>query len=84
MIASSTTSPIASTRASSVSRLIVYPKTNMMKKAPMSDSGMAIVGMTTERKEARKRKITSVTMTSASTSVWLTSRIELFTYFVAS
>ena len=41
----------------------------MMAKVPISDSGMATMGMSTERGEPKKAKITSMTMTSASTKV---------------
>ena len=74
-IASSTTSPIASTMARSVSRLIVKPIASMRKQAPTSESGMATIGMMTERTEPRKRKMTTITITSASTSVCMTSLI---------
>ena len=56
----------------------------MMKNVPTRDSGMAMTGMLTERTEARNRKITAVTISRASTRVVTTSRIELFTYRVAS
>ena len=77
-MASSTTSPIASTMASSVSRLMVKPIASMRKQAPTSDSGIATIGMMTERTEPRKRKMTTTTMTSASTSVLMTSSIALW------
>ena len=51
----------------------------MMKNAPISDNGMATVGMSTERIEPRERKITRVTMSRASIRVITTSWIELFT-----
>ena len=54
MMASSTTRPIASTSASSVSRLIEKPKASIMMKVPISDSGIATTGITTERSEPRK------------------------------
>jgi hypothetical protein len=84
MMASSTTKPMASTRASRVSRLIVNPRASMMAKVPISDSGIATTGMSTERGEPRKAKITSMTMTRASTSVTATSWMELFTKSVES
>ena len=49
----------------------------MMKKVPTSDSGIAITGTVTARRLPRKRKITTVTMASASTSVLTTSLIEV-------
>ncbi len=56
----------------------------MMKNAPISDSGMAMVGIITDRTEHRKRKITAVTISRALISVLITSLMELFTYLVAS
>ena len=47
----------------------------MMKNVPISDSGIAISGTMTARKLPRNRKITSVTISSASTSVLITSLI---------
>ena len=76
-IASSTTRPIASTIASSVSRLMVKPITSMRKHAPTRESGIATSGMMTERAEPRNRKITTITMASASTRVVTTSSIAL-------
>ena len=84
MIASSTTSPIASTSASSVSRLMEKPNTSIMVKVPISDSGMAITGISTERGEPRKANTTRVTISSASTSERTTSWIELETKSVES
>ena len=84
MIASSTTRPIASTNDNSVSRLIVKPKANIIMKVPISDTGIAIAGITTERNEPRNRKTTKITMTIASTRLRTTSRIELFTKSVKS
>ena len=44
--------------ASSVSRFSVKPKTCIRKTAPMSESGIATSGISTERNEPRNRKIT--------------------------
>ncbi len=84
MMASSTTSPIASTSASSVSRLIENPKISIRVKVPTSDSGIATVGIATERTEPRNRNTTKVTISSASTNVRITSLIALFTNSVES
>ena len=84
MIASSTTRPIASTIASKVKRLIEKPKISIMVKVPTSDKGMATVGITTERTEPRNAKTTRITITSASSSVRMTSLIALFTNSVES
>ncbi len=50
----------------------------------MSDSGIATVGIATERTEPRKANTTSVTMTSPCASVQTTSSIALFTNLVES
>ena len=84
MIASSTTKPMASTKASKVSRLIEKPNTSMAAKVPISDSGIATTGITTERGEPRKRKTTSVTIRIVSPSERSTSLIELCTNTVES
>ncbi|OIQ68818.1 hypothetical protein GALL_495850 [mine drainage metagenome] len=76
MIASSTTRPIARTIASKVSKLIEYPSICMMKNVPISDSGIATTGTKMALKLPRNRKITTVTITSASTSVLTTSVID--------
>ena len=57
-MASSTTSPTDSTMASSVSRLSVKPNTCIRNTAPISESGMATSGISTERNEPRNRKMT--------------------------
>ena len=75
-MASSTTSPIASTIASSVSRLMLNPITSIRLQTPTSDSGMVTTGMITERNDARNRKITTTTMMTASPRVFSTSSID--------
>ena len=42
------------------------PKTCIRNTAPMSDTGMATTGTSTERSEPRKRKMTMMTMSSVS------------------
>ena len=79
MMASSTTRPIASTNASSVSRLIEKPNTSMKVKVPTSESGIATTGINTERGEPRKTNTTSVTISTAITSVRTTSWMALLT-----
>ena len=83
-IASSTTRPTERTIASSVSRLIVNPTISIRKTAPMSESGIATTGMSTERHEPRKRKITTMTIRSVSPRVVRTSRIASRMYSVES
>jgi len=58
MIASSTTRPIARTRASSVSRFMEKPNISIIVKAPINDSGIATVGISTERSEPRNTNTT--------------------------
>ena len=72
-MASSTTRPTESTMASSVSRLRVKPNICIKNMLPMSDTGIAITGIRTERAEPRKRKITTITINSVSIKVPLTS-----------
>ncbi len=67
---------MASTMASSVSRLRLKPSASITDMMPTSDSGMVTIGMITERGEPRKRKMTMMTMTAASSSVHSTSLIE--------
>ena len=56
----------------------------MKMNAPISDSGMASTGISTERGEPKKANTTSVTIISASTSVETTSWIAEFTNLVES
>ena len=76
-MASSTTRPTERTMASSVSRLMVNPNTCTRKMPPMSETGMATTGTRAERKEPRKRKMTTMTMSSVSRRVLTTSRMAL-------
>ncbi len=55
-----------------------------MKNVPTSDSGMATMGIAVARTLPRNRKMTTVTMTRASASVLMTSRMELRTNMVVS
>ena len=75
-IASSTTSPIASTIASSVSVLIVNPNRYMSPNAPTSDTGIVTIGITVARRLRRNRKITSTTSPIASPIAWNTDLID--------
>ena len=78
-MASSTTRPIASTIASSVNRLIEKPQASIRAAVPISDSGMVTTGMMTARNVPRNRKITTMTITTASISVCFTSLMEALT-----
>ena len=75
-IASSTTSPIASTSARSVSVLTVKPNAYIKPNAPISDTGIVTMGMTVARNDRKKKKITNTTSTIASPIVWNTDLIE--------
>ena len=50
----------------------------------MSESGIAASGINTERNEPRNRKITTLTISSVSVSVFKTSWMASSMYFVAS
>ena len=75
-MASSTTSPTASTMASSVSVLTEKPNAHMKTNAPTSETGMVTIGTRVARKLRRKTKITSTTRTIASTIVSKTFSID--------
>ena len=63
---------------------MVNPMSSIRNPAPTSESGIATSGMITERMEPRKRKITIMTMMSASMSVSTTSLMAPLIYAVAS
>ena len=63
--------------ASRVSRLTVKPKACIRKTPPISDTGIATTGIRTERKEPRKRKMTTMTISSVSPRVLSTSWMAL-------
>ncbi len=75
-IASSTTRPMANAMARSVRRLMLKPRASRAIPMPTSDNGIVTMGMTTDRTEPRKRKITTSTISVASTIVVSTSWIE--------
>ena len=83
-IASSTSSPIASTRPNIVSVLMVNPNAAMIPKVPRSTTGTAMVGISVARRFCRKRYITRNTSAMPSNSVFTTSVIEIFTNGVMS
>ena len=67
---------MASTMASSVSRFRLKPRASISMQPPMIESGIVTTGMSTERIEPRNRKITTMTMPTASIKVLVTSSIE--------
>jgi hypothetical protein len=83
-MASSTTMPMASTSANRVSVLIEKPTSHRPAKAPISDTGTAIIGISVARQVCRNRNTTASTSSAASTMVMLTSRMEASTKRVVS
>ena len=83
-IASSTTMPMASTIANSVSVLIEKPNSHKPAKVPMSDTGTASIGISVARQVCKKTNTTSTTMIAASMMVTPTSLIDAETKRVVS
>ena len=83
-IASSTTMPIASTRANSVSTLIVKPSSSSPRNVPTTLTGTASIGISVARQLWRKTNTTRVTSSMASTSVVTTSLMDAVTNGVVS
>ena len=77
MMASSTTMPIDKTRPNSVITLMLNPSAFSAANVPISETGMAIDGITVIRQFCRNTYTTSTTRISASSSVFTTSLIEL-------
>ena len=75
-IASSTTKPTESVRASSEMLSMLKPKKYITPKVPMIEMGIAMLGMMVAAAERRKRKITSTTKMIARTRVNFTSCTE--------
>ena len=78
-IASSHTSPIASTSPTSVRMLIENPRAYMMKNAETMLTGMARTGITVARQSRRKAKMMNATRANATSSVSCTSETLLRT-----
>lgn len=57
---------------------------SITQKAPIRDKGIAIIGITTERIDPRKIKITTVTIKNASNKERMTSWMEELTNKLAS
>ena len=83
-IASSTTMPMASTSANRVSVLMEKPTSHSPAKAPISDTGTAIIGISVARQVCRNRNTTASTSSAASKMVVFTSLIEASTKRVVS
>ena len=72
-MASSTTMPTASTRPNSVSTFRVKPKAIITPKVPISETGMARIGMVAARQFCRNSSTTSTTRNTASPIVTASS-----------
>ena len=83
-MASSTTMPMASTSANRVSVLIENPASHRPAKAPIKDTGTAIIGISVARQVCRNRNTTPSTSSAASKMVIVTSLIEASTKRVVS
>ena len=68
-MASSTTKPMASTKASRVKVLMENPNKAIKAKVPIKLTGIVTKGMIEARTVRRKTKITKATSTAASTMV---------------
>ena len=75
-MASSTTRPMASTSASSVSVLIEKPSAYMIAQAPISETGIVTSGISVARRLRRKKKMIASTSRTASPMVANTDLIE--------
>ena len=65
-IASSTTRPVANVIPNNVRELIEKPKMRIKAKVPIRETGIVTAGMIVARQSSRKRKITAITMMTAS------------------
>ena len=83
-MASSTTIPTASTSPNSDSVLSVKPNVAMKKKVPISDTGMAMSGITAARQVCRNITTTSTTSTMASRIVSCTASTDCWINCVGS
>ena len=83
-MASSTTSPMASTRPKSDSVLMEKPRAGNSMNVPTSDTGTASSGISVARKPCRKTKTTMTTRMIASTSVLTISLMPSVTASVVS
>src|SRR3546814_8338329 len=72
-MASSTTMPMASTMPNNVSMLMEKPKAAMTAKVPMSETGIATIGISAVRQDCRK---TRTTRTTSSRSEEHTSELQ--------
>ena len=75
-MASSTTMPTASTRPNSERLFRLKPNSVMKKNVPVSETGMAMIGITAARQVCRNMMITSTTSTTAMRMVISTSSTD--------
>src|ERR1700691_4136852 len=83
-MASSTTSPVASVMPNMVSELIENPKILTKANVPTRATGIVMAGIMVARQSSRKKKMTTMTITIASSNVTTTSWIESPTTVVVS
>ena len=83
-MASSTTNPIASTMPSMLTVLSEKPSASITASVAISETGMAMAGMTVLRQLCRNRNTTAMTSASASPRVMTTSCIDAETKIVVS
>ena len=83
-MASSTTSPMASTMPSRLSMLSEKPSASITASVATSDTGIAMVGMMVVRQLCRNTNTTATTSTNASSRVITTSCMEAETKRVVS
>src|SRR5215472_23241 len=79
IMASSTTMPIASTKPNIVSVLMEKPSNEKNAKVPMTETGIARIGINVDLQFCKKKNTTSVTNPNAISKVFTTSSIETFT-----
>ena len=76
-MASSTISPVASTSASSVTRLTENPSAQIPASTPLSATGMVVLGITVGRHARKNSSIVPTTTSTGKLSVISTSRTEI-------
>ena len=77
-MASSTTVPIAKTKAKSVNRLILNPATERQAKVPINETKTEMVGISVLLKSCKKKYTTMITNKIASNKVFITSSMEAY------
>ncbi|MNE49139.1 hypothetical protein D3C80_1436380 [compost metagenome] len=75
-MASSTTIPIANTKANKVNKLILNPNKFRKKNVPIIATGTLIAGIKVERKSCKNRNTTRNTRIKASINVWNTFSMD--------